>query len=99
MVFVFVGWFFFRVRSLDQIKDLAGSVWNASPDYQVSYLICLTLFILPGVIYELWESYRERKKSVEEVPVWLRSSVQGMLILAILFFWQKKAAPFIYFQF
>jgi D-alanyl-lipoteichoic acid acyltransferase DltB (MBOAT superfamily) len=43
--------------------------------------------------------YTYQPLAILSAPAWARAGLQGLLVLAILLFWERKTIPFIYFQF
>jgi len=100
MLFVFYGWLLFRAQSFEQIVNMTRALadWSA-PDWIGSFLINLTVFILPLVIVEAWQ-FRSRNLLVAlSLPGWAKALLQAILLLAVILYWERTALPFIYFQF
>jgi alginate O-acetyltransferase complex protein AlgI len=100
MIFVFYGWLLFRAQSFDQIIAMTRSLPSvAVPTWMGSYVTNLVAFVVPLMLVELWQ-FRSRNLVVAlTLPEWARASLHGACLLAIMFFWERKELPFIYFQF
>lgn len=100
LAFVGYGWLLFRARSLTQITGMTRALidWSA-PAWMQSYVVCLVAFTLPLVVMEWWQFRRSNRLVALALPGWARTVLQGALLVAIVFFWDKKGATFIYFQF
>jgi len=48
---------------------------------------------------QVWQARARDLMAPARWPASSRALLQGILLLAIVVFWQKEAAPFIYFQF
>ena len=54
---------------------------------------------LPLVIVEFWQ-FKSRNLLVPlTLRLWTRAALQGALLIAIILYWERNPAPFIYFQF
>ncbi|HRZ35048.1 MAG TPA: MBOAT family O-acyltransferase [Candidatus Paceibacterota bacterium] len=100
MLFVLYGWLLFRAGSLAHILDLTSALacWEW-PAWGLSYLINLMAFTLPLALAQVWQARARDLMAPARWPASSRALLQGILLLAIVVFWQKEAAPFIYFQF
>ncbi len=100
MLFVLYGWLLFRAGSLAHIVELTSALacWEW-PAWGLSYLINLTAFTLPLALAQVWQARAGDLMAPARWPASMRALLQGILLLAIVVFWQKEAAPFIYFQF
>jgi alginate O-acetyltransferase complex protein AlgI len=100
MIFVGVGWVFFRAQSMDQLLVLVEGlsrwsvpVWGGTYVWQVG---CLSL---PLLVVQGWQ-YRTGEFDCPPFRgVVMRGLVFGILFLGVLAFWEREPAPFIYFQF
>jgi D-alanyl-lipoteichoic acid acyltransferase DltB (MBOAT superfamily) len=100
MLFVFYGWLLFRAESLAQIGDMTRALVHFSaPDWIGSFLLNLVVYAAPLVLMELWQARARNLLVPLSLPTWAKCSLQGALLTAIVIFWQKKGATFIYFQF
>jgi len=99
-LFVLYGWILFRAGSLDRIRAMTSAltIWTA-PDWLPHYLLSLLILVAPLAAIELWQKRSQNQFAVLAAALWLRSSIQGVLLLAVLLFWEKQSVPFIYFQF
>jgi len=100
MLLVLYGWLLFRAGSLGQILDLttALALWSW-PDWGGSYALNLVAFTLPLILVQIWQARTGDLLAPVRWPTWGRALLQGVLLLAIVVWWRKEAAPFIYFQF
>lgn len=100
MIFVFYGWMLFRAGSFEQIVNMTTALANpAAPPWAKSFILNVTLFALPLVALEAWQRATGNLLAPLTLPRWLRASLQGTLLVAVLVFWNAKGATFIYFQF
>jgi len=100
MLFVFYGWLLFRAHSFDQIVNMTRSfsVWS-SPVWIGSYITNLAVFVIPLLAVEVWQ-FRSRNSLVPlSLSRWALAALQGVLLLAIVLYWERTDLPFIYFQF
>jgi alginate O-acetyltransferase complex protein AlgI len=100
LLFVFYGWLLFRAGSFERVCVLTRSlaIWN-SPAWLPHYLLCLLIFATPLLCLEFWQQKSEDELVLLRQPAWLSGIVQGLMLLGIILFWEKRAVPFIYFQF
>ncbi len=100
MLFVFYGWLLFRAKSFQQILDMTRALGDFSaPVWIGSFVINLVVFALPLVLMEFWQHRRQNLLVALSLPGWIKSTLQGLLLTAIVIFWEKKGSSFIYFQF
>ena len=100
MCFVGYGWLLFRARSLEQIVGMTQSLADWTPPaWMMSYVVNLTVFVLPLVAMELWQLRTRNLLAPLALNAWPRAVLQGLLLLAIILFWERTEVPFIYFQF
>jgi alginate O-acetyltransferase complex protein AlgI len=100
MLFVFYGWLLFRAQSFDQILNMTRSLsdWS-TPKWIGSYLTNLVVFVIPLLAVEVWQ-FRSRNLLVcLSLSRWALGALQGLLLLAIVLYWERVEVPFIYFQF
>jgi alginate O-acetyltransferase complex protein AlgI len=100
MLFVFYGWMLFRAQSFDQVVNMtrALSMWS-SPIWIGSYVTNLAVLIVPLLAIEAWQ-FRSRNLLVPlTLSRWALALLQGLLLLAIVLYWERTDVPFIYFQF
>ncbi len=100
MLFVLYGWLLFRAGSFSHIVELTSALarWEW-PAWGQSYVMNLIAFTLPLALAQVWQARAGDLLAPARWPAWSRAVVQGALLLTIVVFWQKDAAPFIYFQF
>jgi len=100
LAFVLYGWVLFRCGTMDQIGVLNRGLFTLGvPSYFLSYLLSFLVFTLPLIATEIFQGLNEGRSVPWRLPWGIRAGLQGGMILAVLFFWEKAAAPFIYFQF
>jgi D-alanyl-lipoteichoic acid acyltransferase DltB (MBOAT superfamily) len=100
MLFVFYGWMLFRAGSLDQILAMTQALGDFSAPVRLrSYVINLVVFAAPLVLMQFWQHRRNSLLPALALPGWVRGSLEGLLLLGILVFWEKDNVPFLYFQF
>ena len=100
MLFVFYGWLLFRAKSFPQIADMTHALVDFSaPPWIGSFALNLVVFAAPLVLMELWQHKTRNLLAALSLRPWARVTLQGALLTAIVLFWQKKGATFIYFQF
>ena len=100
MTFVFYGWLLFRAQSFDQIVAMTRSLTHLTlPTWTGSYLINLAAFLTPLLVMELWQFRSRNFLAPITLPEWARAALQGVLLLAIIFHWERTHLAFIYFQF
>ena len=100
MVFVGYGWLLFRASSWQQIMSMtAGLTDTSAPPWMFSMIINGIVFALPMIAMEAWQLRRRNRLAALELSTGARACLQGLLLIGLLVFWQKKAAAFIYFQF
>jgi D-alanyl-lipoteichoic acid acyltransferase DltB (MBOAT superfamily) len=100
MLFVFYGWLLFRAKSFSQIADMTSALADFSaPPWIGSFALNLFVFAAPLVLMEFWQLKSRNLLAALSLRPWARVTLQGVLLTAIVLFWQKKGAAFIYFQF
>jgi D-alanyl-lipoteichoic acid acyltransferase DltB (MBOAT superfamily) len=101
MTFIFYGWLLFRAKSLNQITGMTRALvdLSAPPPWIGSFVLNLVVFSTPLVLMELWQLKSRNLLAPLSLPAWAKVTLQGALLTAIVLFWQKKGASFIYFQF
>lgn len=99
MIFVGVGWLFFRATSLEQVSSMLGAMGNSdNPVWILGY----TRAVLIGVAALLLMDIVHRRIPLDRMvqwPTWARGLVQGLLLIFIIAKWGKQPPAFIYFQF
>jgi D-alanyl-lipoteichoic acid acyltransferase DltB (MBOAT superfamily) len=100
MLCVFYGWLLFRARSLDQIVCMTAALtdWTA-PVWLGSYAINLVVLAMPLVLMQWWQHRTGDLLAPLRLRRWAVGLLEGLLVVAILLFWEKASVPFIYFQF
>jgi D-alanyl-lipoteichoic acid acyltransferase DltB (MBOAT superfamily) len=100
MLFVFYGWLLFRARSFGQITDMTRALADCSvPPWLGSFLLNLAIFGTPLALMEVWQHKSRNLLAPLRLAAWAKATLQGLLLIGIVIFWQKKGAAFIYFQF
>ena len=100
MLFVFYGWLLFRARSFAQITDMTRALMDFSaPAWLGSFLLNLAVFATPLAFMEFWQHKAGNLLAPLRLAAWAKVTLQGLLLIGIVIFWQKKGAAFIYFQF
>jgi alginate O-acetyltransferase complex protein AlgI len=100
MLFVFYGWLLFRAQSLEEIVSMTRALadWSV-PDWIGSYLIHLTVFIVPLVLVEAWQFKSRNRLVALNLRAWAKAVLQAVLLLAVIIYWERTHLAFIYFQF
>jgi alginate O-acetyltransferase complex protein AlgI len=100
MLFVLYGWLLFRARSVGQIVAMTSGLGNFSaPAWIGSLALNLVVFAAPVVVMEFYQARNGGYQAPLKFSGWWRAILEGLLLLGIIFFWQKDKVPFIYFQF
>jgi len=100
MVFILYGWLLFRADSLTQVAAMTRALADFSfPPWTSSFALNLTVFSLPLVLMESWMTVARNQLVPLSLPTPVRSLLQGVMLVAIVIFWERKEVPFIYFQF
>jgi D-alanyl-lipoteichoic acid acyltransferase DltB (MBOAT superfamily) len=100
LIFVCYGWLFFRADSLSQIASLSAALLDwTTPRWFHHYFLFLALFSTPLIAMEIWQRSAHDLLVPLTLPEWLLAMLEALLIAAIILFWGKAHAPFIYFQF
>ena len=100
LLFVFYGWLLFRAHSLEQILAMTRALGDFSaPVWTGSFITNLIVFTTPLVLMELWQHKTQNLLVPLTLPRWALNLGQGLLLVGIVLFWDKKGASFIYFQF
>jgi len=100
MLFVLYGWLLFRAGSFAQVVDLTAALGRWSwPAWSASYGTNLAAFALPLVLVQVWQARTGDLLAPARWPALPRALFQGVLLWAVVIWWRKEAAPFIYFQF
>ena len=100
LLFVLYGWLLFRAGSFAQIVAMTRALMDLSaPVWAGSYLLNLVVFAAPLALVEIWQEKSRNPLAPLSLPGPARAGLQGMLLVAIVIFWEQKDVPFIYFQF
>ena len=98
--FVLYGWLLFRAGSLEEVWRLTRGLGDfVAPPWQSSYCLSLAAFLLPLLCMQVWQFRTNDLLAPLRLPLLGRAILQGVLLTAIVLFWGKSHAPFIYFQF
>lgn len=99
-IFVLYGWLLFRAGSVDQIWQLTTGLarWSATP-WLGPFLVNLSVLSLPLALMQVWQARSGDLLVALKLPWWAKAMLEGLLLLAIVAYWEPDAAPFIYFQF
>jgi D-alanyl-lipoteichoic acid acyltransferase DltB (MBOAT superfamily) len=99
-LFVLYGWLLFRARSLGQIVDMTRALTDfTAPPWIQSFILNLVVFTAPLALMELWQVKTGNRLAALSLPIWAKTGLQGILLIAIVVFWERQEIPFIYFQF
>jgi len=100
MLFVGVGWVFFRCRSMEQIADFAGGLGCFTlPLWWLTYVKSLLLLAAPLGFMHVWQAHHRQAESFMAFNRPARALLEGIMCLAIVTWWNPLGASFIYFQF
>jgi alginate O-acetyltransferase complex protein AlgI len=100
MAFVLYGWLLFRADSMTQVASMTRAFADFSfPRWTSSFVLNLAVFSLPLVLMEGWMTRARNQLVPLSLPGPVRSLLQGVMLVAIVIFWERKEVPFIYFQF
>ena len=100
MLFVGIGWMFFRASSMEQIVTFARAAGDFTlPMWWLTYVRSLLILMAPIMAVQLWQARRNEAESFRLWPRPARIVAQGILLLAINVWFGRTASPFIYFQF
>lgn len=100
MAFVLYGWLLFRANSMTKVVSMTGALADLSfPTWTSAFVLNLVVFSLPLVLMEGWMVRTRNQLAPLTLPAPLRSLLQGIMLVAIVTFWERKEVPFIYFQF
>lgn len=100
LLVVIYGWILFRAESLSHVLLLTTQLtqWHLPP-WITHYALAFAAFSLPLLLMQLWQ-WRARNLLA---PLALRDRwlvlLEGILLIAIITWWEKDKVPFIYFQF
>jgi len=100
MLFVFYGWLLFRAPSIGQAMAMTRALADFScPPWIGSYLVNLALFTAPLAAMQIWQHRRGDLLPVLALRGWARAAIEGLILFAIVIFWERAGMPFVYFQF
>lgn len=100
MIFIWVGWIFFRSKSIEQIVDFARAAGDFTlPLWWLTYLKSLLILVTPVIAMQIWQSCRNEIETFHLFKRPARTLFQGLMLVAIDMWWEQKESSFIYFQF
>jgi len=100
MAFVLYGWLLFRAKSLAQISSMTRALVDFScPLWTGGFVLNLVVFASPLIAMELWMARTRNQLVPLSLRTPVRSLLQGVMLVAIVIFWERKEVPFIYFAF
>lgn len=100
MVLVFYGWMLFRAQSWEQIQGYTTHIWSTqTPAWMGSYVVCCLLYCFPIVAMQAWQKWSDSLTPSLQLRPLGRMLVHGVILYAIVLFWNTRGTPFIYFQF
>jgi alginate O-acetyltransferase complex protein AlgI len=100
MFFVFYGWLLFRAESVAQIVHMTRALGDwTTPFWMQSFLINLGVFTCPLILMETWQFKSGNLVAPLALPYWAKAGLQGVLLAAIVLYWERTNTQFIYFQF
>ena len=89
----------FRATSVDQIGSLILSLFTTPQWGQVVSWLPGMCVILPLLLMEMWQAYRNDQEILLRQSRWVRFPVYTLILLAILLLGEEGEVPFVYFQF
>lgn len=93
------GWLFFRATSVEHAWTLIRSWWTVpAPEWGGTFVRA----VLPAILAILAMDTFQRRcpwERVSQWPLWVRISIQALLLSLVVARWGREASPFIYFQF
>ena len=100
MLIVGYGWLLFRAESFSHIAQLTRALFSTNlPPWLGSYLICLGFFTTPLMLMQLWQLRAQDHEPILRSSPLMKGFMHGVLLYAIILFWETEETPFIYFQF
>jgi alginate O-acetyltransferase complex protein AlgI len=100
LIFVLYGWLLFRAGSFAKVVEMTSALVNfSSPPWASSFVLNLIFFATPLVLMELWQVRSKNRLVALSLPGWMKAGLQGLLLIGIVIFWERKGSSFIYFQF
>ncbi len=94
------GWMLFRATSPGSLARVHASLltWTAPP-WIGDVALGMLPWLLPLGLVEFWRGQGLSPNSVARLSAPLRGALAGFLVLAVAAYWERDAAPFVYFQF
>jgi D-alanyl-lipoteichoic acid acyltransferase DltB (MBOAT superfamily) len=100
MGFTLYGWLLFRATSAEQVLTLTASLAHWNPPVWAGVMLCeLLVLAAPLLAMQCWQWRSGDLEVAMRLPRWARGLLQAGLVYAIILFWRREAASFIYFQF
>lgn len=100
LLVVLYGWLLFRAGSWERIVTLTRALGVAGHPAWLGSLVWNFFWLaVPLVAVQIWQARAGDLLAPARASTWIRGLLQGAMLLAIVVFWQRDAAPFIYFQF
>ncbi|MBI2929806.1 MAG: MBOAT family protein [Verrucomicrobia bacterium] len=100
MLVVFLGWFLFRARSLEQIYAVVClNGGTEMPFWTWFYVRGVLTFAAPLVLVETIQFLRNDRLWPTKLPFLAQSVFYGALAAFVVSYWNQEGTPFIYFQF
>lgn len=100
MCFVFVGWLFFRIQSTEGMFTAVEALTRFDlPTWWKTFASSLAILALPVVVMQ-WRQYSQNQdESYQTIPRRWRMALSGLLLLAVIAWWEQTPQTFIYYQF
>jgi D-alanyl-lipoteichoic acid acyltransferase DltB (MBOAT superfamily) len=94
------GWLLFRAGSMTNVARLHHALihWSAPP-WITDFTLGIAAWWLPLALVQFWQWHSRDLLAPLRCPRWILLFIEGALVMAIASYWQREAAPFIYFQF
>jgi alginate O-acetyltransferase complex protein AlgI len=98
MIFVMIGWVFFRAVTFSDAMTVLGGVLGTD-GYDWATFGPLLLCIVPLVLVEMYQRFSQRLEVLEHGPFFVRYTAATMLVLAVIALSAAGGREFIYFDF
>ncbi len=94
------GWMLFRATTPGSLARTHSALLNwTAPSWLGDIALGITPWLLPLMLVEFWPGQKPSPASLSRLPHPARGALAGVMILAIAAYWERDAAPFLYFQF